>query len=96
MTLRVRFRDTTVEIGEPVGDESLCATLVRAGVPLKMECGGVGTCGTCSVRIADCAVLYHGAAIRIPAGEAWTVRTCQTRLAAADADIEVAPGSLPD
>jgi len=94
--LRVRFADRSVSVETLPEDEPLCAGLLRAGVPLKMECGGVGTCGTCSVRIADAAVVYHGAAIRVPAGQAWTVRSCQTRLAAADGDIEVVAGSLRD
>lgn len=94
MPLRVRHGDTDTLLESLTEGERLSTDLVRAGVPLKMECGGGGSCGTCSIKVANASVVYQGAVLRVPAGQAWTVRSCQTCLAGADGDIEVLANSL--
>ncbi len=93
MKIRVVFQGEEFRIAAGACD-SLALALRRGGVPLRMDCGGTGSCKTCSVRIAGATIIYQGGTLRIPESESWMVRSCQTVLTGENGSVEVPASSL--
>lgn len=79
MTLTVETNDATLTL-ETDSNSTLAAAVRKAGVPLDLQCAGLGVCGKCAVELREGAFADSKRTFTVAPNAPLRVLACQTRL----------------